>query len=108
MLRAQNDGRINVHYEYGAEKTAFMVGLTPQRKEKKKLKPVQATFETVLVAIGRTGCVKNIGLEKIGVKVNPASKILVNAEDQSSVSNVYAIGDVSEVISGASKGVFRA
>ncbi|KAM4022276.1 thioredoxin reductase 3 [Anomaloglossus baeobatrachus] len=52
-------------------------------------------YNTVLIAVGRDSCTRNIGLEKIGVKINERNgKIPVNDEEQTSVPHVYAIGDI--------------
>jgi thioredoxin reductase (NADPH) len=32
---------------------------------------VEGEYNTILFAVGRTACTKNIGLEDIGVKMNP-------------------------------------
>jgi thioredoxin reductase (NADPH) len=32
---------------------------------------VEGEYNTILFAVGRTACTKNIGLEDIGVKINP-------------------------------------
>ncbi|XP_074861249.1 thioredoxin reductase 3 [Carettochelys insculpta] len=56
---------------------------------------VEGEYNTVLIAIGRDACTKNIGLEKIGVKINEKNgKIPVNDEEQTNVPHVYAIGDI--------------
>jgi dihydrolipoamide dehydrogenase len=47
-----------------------------------------------LVAVGRRPYTDGLGLEKIGVSVDNRNKIPVNAHLQTSVENVYAIGDV--------------
>eukprot|EP00030_Apusomonadida_sp_AF-17_P006122 a677752_82.p2 GENE.a677752_82~~a677752_82.p2 ORF type:complete len:543 (+),score=269.64 a677752_82:173-1630(+) len=53
------------------------------------------TFDTVLFAMGRHADTKRIGLESVGVTVNPANgKIIANELEQSSVENIFAIGDV--------------
>jgi dihydrolipoamide dehydrogenase len=49
--------------------------------------------ECALVAVGRSLNSENIGLEKIGVKTEKGA-ILVDDEMKTSVSNIYAIGDV--------------
>jgi len=55
-------------------------------------------FDTVLLAIGRDA-ITDIGLESIGVKLNPANKKIigggggVGGAEQSSVENIYALGD---------------
>lgn len=51
-------------------------------------------FDVVLVAVGRRSFTDNSNLEKIGVKLN-RSGVEVNESLQTSVSNIYAIGDVT-------------
>ncbi|XP_044157323.1 thioredoxin reductase 3 [Bufo gargarizans] len=56
---------------------------------------IEDEYNTVLVAVGRDSCTRNIGLEKIGVKINERNgKIPVSDEEQTSVPHVYAIGDI--------------
>ncbi|XP_078241370.1 thioredoxin reductase 3 isoform X2 [Pogona vitticeps] len=58
---------------------------------------IEGEYNTVLIAIGRDACTKNIGLEKIGVQINEKNgKIPANDEEQTNVPYVYAIGDVLE------------
>tara|TARA_Y100001934_G_C12301419_1_gene750113 strand:- start:148 stop:1542 length:1395 start_codon:yes stop_codon:yes gene_type:complete len=60
---------------------------TPKGKEEKK-------FETVLVAVGRAPVTENIGLESVGLQANAKGFIDVNEMMQTSVPNIYAIGDI--------------
>src|SRR6185503_3403409 len=53
--------------------------------------PLEA--EVLLVAVGITGNVENLGLEEVGVKTERGF-IPVDAELRTQVKNVYAIGDV--------------
>ncbi|CAJ1447092.1 unnamed protein product [Effrenium voratum] len=54
-------------------------------------------FDTVLMAIGRTGCAGQLNLEAAGLPYNAKSgKIDVNDGDQTSVPHIFAIGDVIE------------
>ncbi|XP_067855450.1 thioredoxin reductase 1, cytoplasmic-like [Heptranchias perlo] len=56
---------------------------------------IEEEYNTVLLAVGRDACTKNIGLEKLGVKVNEKSgKIPVNEVEQTNVPYIYAIGDI--------------
>ncbi|ERE76547.1 thioredoxin reductase 2 [Cricetulus griseus] len=56
------------------------------------------TFDTVLWAIGRVPETRNLNLEKAGVNVNPENqKIVVDAQEATSVPHIFAIGDVAEV-----------
>ncbi|XP_014026393.1 thioredoxin reductase 2, tandem duplicate 2 [Salmo salar] len=55
------------------------------------------TFDSVLWAVGRAPETKTLGLEKVGVKLNKESgKILVAADESTSVPNIYAFGDIGE------------
>ncbi|XP_070256210.1 thioredoxin reductase 2, mitochondrial isoform X3 [Myotis yumanensis] len=55
------------------------------------------TFNTVLWAIGRVPETRNLNLEKAGVNTNPESqKILVDAQEATSIPHIYAIGDTAE------------
>jgi len=50
--------------------------------------------DIVLNAVGVTGNIENIGLDDIGVKTDRGA-ITINEFNQTSVPNIYAIGDVS-------------
>ncbi|MDB2614217.1 dihydrolipoyl dehydrogenase [Chlamydiales bacterium] len=50
----------------------------------------------VLVAVGRMPYSKNLGLKKIGIQTDSRGFIDVNGHFQTSVSSVYAIGDLIE------------
>eukprot|EP00055_Hartaetosiga_balthica_P004835 m.13299 g.13299 ORF g.13299 m.13299 type:complete len:487 (-) comp4134_c0_seq1:235-1695(-) len=57
---------------------------------------VSEEYDTVLWAVGRDACTQGIGIEEVGVVLDPSTKkIVCNEKDQSSVENIYAIGDVS-------------
>jgi glutathione reductase (NADPH) len=52
--------------------------------------------DQVMFAIGRHPNVANLGLEKVGVAINPGNGgIAVDSFSKTSVSNIYAIGDVT-------------
>jgi len=75
-------------------------GVTPTFLEKSegKIKVTfsddsQDTFDTVLVAIGRTADTQKLGLESIGVTTDSKGKLSTKYE-QTSCPNVYAVGDV--------------
>jgi dihydrolipoamide dehydrogenase len=53
--------------------------------------------DTVLVATGRRPCADGLGLEALGVARGDRGKIVVNDRLQTSLRNVYAIGDVTDV-----------
>jgi glutathione reductase (NADPH) len=54
----------------------------------------QLMTNTIMYATGRTPNTANIGLEKVGVKLDSKGAIVVNDGYQSSVPSIYAIGDV--------------
>jgi dihydrolipoamide dehydrogenase len=57
-------------------------------------KAVDYTFEMGLIAVGMVGNIENIGLEAVGITTEKGF-IKVNSMCQTSVPNIYAIGDVS-------------
>lgn len=52
-------------------------------------------FDTILFAVGRVPRTKDLGLEDIGVKLAAGGFIDVDAQENTSVPGVYAIGDVT-------------
>ncbi len=52
--------------------------------------------DVVLVAIGRRAFTKGLGLENVGIVPNVRGVIETNAKLQTSVLNIYAIGDVTQ------------
>lgn len=54
----------------------------------------EANFDRVILAVGITGNVENLGLEKAGVKVD-RGHVVVNEWCETGVSGVYAIGDLA-------------
>jgi len=57
-------------------------------------KPLEVECDKVLVAVGNQGNIENIGLEKVGVETE-RNYVSVNEVLQTSVGNIYAIGDVT-------------
>ncbi|MDX2265100.1 MAG: dihydrolipoyl dehydrogenase [Hyphomicrobiales bacterium] len=56
--------------------------------------PERIDADVVLVAIGRTPYTEGLGLEAVGVKLDNKRRVMVDAHYQTSVSGIYAIGDV--------------
>lgn len=52
------------------------------------------SFSNLLICRGRKGNSENLGLEKLGIEINEMGLIKVNEKFQTSVENIYAIGDV--------------
>jgi dihydrolipoamide dehydrogenase len=76
----------------GAEVTGEGVELTVEDINKKSEKLV---FDRVLAAIGMKPNSNNLGLEKIGVKTDKRGFIETNNRMETSVQNIFAIGDVA-------------
>ena len=51
--------------------------------------------DMALVSVGRRYNTDNIGLEKVGISLNPDGSIPVNEQLQTNVPHIYAIGDVT-------------
>jgi dihydrolipoamide dehydrogenase len=56
--------------------------------------PVSYKADIVLVAVGRKPFTTGLELEKVGVKLTDRGRIAVNEHGQTSVPNIWAIGDV--------------
>jgi dihydrolipoamide dehydrogenase len=52
-------------------------------------------YDRVLVSVGRRPRSQELGLEKAGVQVDPKGFIVCDKSQRTSVSNIYAIGDVA-------------
>ena len=50
--------------------------------------------EKAIISVGRVPNVRGFGLEEVGVKINDRG-LIENEDGQTSVSNIYAVGDVS-------------
>jgi thioredoxin reductase (NADPH) len=53
-------------------------------------------YDTVLAAIGRSGDTAKLGLENVGIAVNPKNSKISAKFEQTSVPNIYVIGDVMD------------
>ena len=60
----------------------------------KKGELISVEGDYCLVAVGRKAYTKKLGLENIGLETDKAGRILVNNNLQTSLDNIYAIGDV--------------
>ncbi|MDI1309581.1 MAG: glutathione-disulfide reductase [Methylotenera sp.] len=51
--------------------------------------------DLVMYATGRVPNTKGLGLEKIGVKLDPVGAVIVNSDYQTNIPSIYALGDVT-------------
>lgn len=75
----------------GAKKTKMGIKVSVEADGKKE----DLSFDKILVAIGRRPLTQGMGIEDLGIETNPKTgQILVDAEYQTNVKGVYAIGDL--------------
>ena len=83
----------------------FKYKVTPQKLEKTDDEKIKVTFsdgssdiyDTVLGAIGRMADTDKLGLESVGVEINPKNKKIKTTFEQSSCANIYCVGDAMDV-----------
>jgi dihydrolipoamide dehydrogenase len=82
--------------EEKAGKCHVTIGPSPfdSMRKGRDLSTQKMEVEKVLVCIGRKPNTANIGLEKLGVKIDENGWIIANERMQTSIPEVYAIGDV--------------
>ena len=73
-----------------ANKTGVVVDV--QKRDSEESFNLKADY--CLVAIGRKPYTENLGLDKVGIEQDDKGRIRVNADLQTSLAHVYAIGDV--------------
>ncbi len=96
MDRALRDQGLKFHFGVTAkriadEKKRLQVVFGPSGGPADKDASIPA--DVVLVAVGRRAATSGLNLEKIGVNCDPRGRVVVNHQWQTSVPNVYAIGD---------------
>ena len=69
-------------------------GVTINYTDIKNSKDETLDFDKVLVSVGRKPYTEGLNLTKIGVKKDKKGRIEVNEKLQTSIKNIYAIGDV--------------
>lgn len=72
-------------------------------KDKKKIityeingKQYSEKYDTIVLAIGRVVNSKKINADKIGINIAENGKIIVKENDETNISNIYAIGDCAD------------
>ncbi|WP_375326667.1 dihydrolipoyl dehydrogenase [Candidatus Tisiphia endosymbiont of Nemotelus uliginosus] len=54
----------------------------------------QITADIVLLAVGRKANAINLGLDKLAIELDTHNRIIVNNHFQTTINNIYAVGDV--------------
>ncbi len=73
---------------------SFSNGVSINYTDIKNSKEETSEFDKVLVSVGRKPYTEGLNLTKIGVKKDNKGRIEVNEKLQTSIKNIYAIGDV--------------
>ena len=73
-----------------AKEKSVLISYTNVKNSKKEIIEV----DKVLVSVGRKPYTEGLNLSKVGIKKDHKGRIEVNKKLQTSVSNIYAIGDV--------------
>eukprot|EP00127_Corallochytrium_limacisporum_P000354 Clim_evm49s11 gene=Clim_evmTU49s11 len=80
------------HKVTGAKKEGDKVSV--EVEDMKKGKTSSLDCDTLLVAIGRRPYLEGLGLEDLGVEKDEKGRVKVNERFQTTVPNIYAIGDI--------------
>lgn len=92
LLEAQG---INFLFEHKVLKTEKKKDKVIVSIEDPQGKPHQIDGDVVLLAVGRRPYADNLGAKELGIKFTPRGRIEVNPHNfQTSIPNIYAIGDV--------------
>ncbi|TGZ66026.1 hypothetical protein CRM22_005564 [Opisthorchis felineus] len=58
-------------------------------------KPFSEEYNTIIFAIGRDPCVNLETMKRLGIKLDKANRIICEDDEQTSLDNIYAIGDIN-------------
>ncbi|MEZ6190785.1 MAG: dihydrolipoyl dehydrogenase [Phycisphaerales bacterium] len=81
-----------IHFELKSRVTGVKTGKSGVTIERDGADPVKA--DRVLVAVGRAPNTEGLGVEEVGIERDDRGYITVDVKFQTSVENIYAIGDV--------------
>jgi glutathione reductase (NADPH) len=103
MLRGFDDdlrAHLHIETERSGVQLTMKTTLTKITKTGSALRVTLSTGEhveadQVLFAVGRHPGTHGLGLDRAGVKLDPSGAVVVDEYSQSSVANIYAIGDVT-------------
>ena len=91
--------------QFAAEGIQLLTGWAAQHFERRPeggrlhcsdgTRELELDFDMALIATGRTARTSGLGLEALGIALNPNGTITVNEYMQTSLPNIYACGDVA-------------
>ena len=85
-IEKEKNGKLKVFYA-STDELAAISKISKDQKERSEL------FDTVLIATGRVASTQGLHLERAGVRMDSAGKILCKA-NQTTAPHIYAVGDV--------------
>jgi NAD(P) transhydrogenase len=91
-LRQQMTSRLGIKVVLNANVTS--IGREEKRGVVRIGDETELSADCILFSAGRLGCVKGLGLEKAGVKVNNRSFIVVDDHYRTTIPSIVAAGDV--------------
>jgi NAD(P) transhydrogenase len=91
-LRQQMTSRLGIQVILNAQVTS--ITRNEKRGHVRIGDETELSADCVLFSAGRLGCIKGLGLEDAGVKVNNRSYVVVDDHYRTSVPSIYAAGDV--------------
>ena len=97
--------RFNVILNTHIDKVEFTKNRLTVKMIEENTKKENLYYDAILVAIGRTPNIDKLGLEKIGLKINNFGFIQVDKQLRTSISHIYAVGDVTGAPMLAHKGM---
>uniref|UniRef100_A0A0M3KI17 Probable glutathione reductase 2 (inferred by orthology to a C. elegans protein) n=1 Tax=Anisakis simplex TaxID=6269 RepID=A0A0M3KI17_ANISI len=71
--------------------------LTITYRETNGTKVKSDSYDTILWAIGREPRLASLNVEGVGIRLADSGKVIANDRDETSIKNIYAIGDIAEV-----------
>jgi len=81
------------HRVTGCERQGSEIIVKAENSDKKN---AEIKGDVVLVAVGRKPYSEGLGAKEIGIKFNQRNRIEIDAHFRTSISNIYAIGDIVE------------
>jgi len=93
MLKILSKQGLEFHLKHKVASANVTKNLVEIKAENEKNELISFTGDYVLVAIGRRAFLEKLNLDKVGVKTD-RNKVTVNENFQTSVPNIYAIGDI--------------
>lgn len=103
-LKSKNATIVTKAMAKSAEETDEGVKVTYEAKD--ETQEVEADY--VLVTVGRKPNTDELGLEELGIKMTDRGLIEVDKQSRSSISNIYAIGDIVDGLPLAHKASYEA